>query len=103
MTISSVTPSSPFLSLEAFAKAAESGQDVYVDVAGERLQVLGVGATPGGRSVAWVAPNVDTTEMFAQALARTFGQGIASAVSRRRSTWRRPRATRCRASISSRV
>lgn len=82
MTISSVTPSSPFLSLEAFAKAAESGQDVYVDVAGERLQVLGVGATPGGRSVAWVAPNVDTTEMFAQALARTFGQGIASAVSR---------------------
>lgn len=82
MTISSVTPSSPFVSLEAFAKAAESGQDVYVDVAGEKLQVLGMGATPGGRSVAWVAPNVDTTEMFAQALARSFGQGIASAVSR---------------------
>ncbi|WZB74542.1 hypothetical protein WJ972_28860 [Achromobacter insuavis] len=118
MTISSVTPSSPFVSLEAFAKAAESGQDVYVDVAGEKLQVLGMGATPGGRSVAWVAPNVDTTEMFAQALARSFGQGIASAVSRElglgptpasrcprapsrwRSTWRRPRATRCPASIS---
>ncbi|WP_238891461.1 hypothetical protein [Achromobacter insuavis] len=68
MTISSVTPSSPFVSLEAFAKAAESGQDVYVDVAGEKLQVLGMGTTPGGRSVAWVAPNVDTTAMFAQAL-----------------------------------
>lgn len=82
MTISSVTPSSPFVSLEAFAKAAESGQDVYVDVAGEKLQVLGMGTTPGGRSVAWVAPNVDTTAMFAQALARSYGQGIASAVSR---------------------
>ncbi|WP_241144555.1 hypothetical protein [Achromobacter xylosoxidans] len=41
-----------------------------------------MGATPGGRSVAWVAPNVDTTGMFAQALARSYGQGIASAVSR---------------------
>lgn len=82
MTISSVTPSSPFVSLDAFAKAAESGQDVYVDIAGEKLQVLGMGATPGGRSVAWVAPNVDTTAMFAQALARSYGQGIASAVSR---------------------
>jgi hypothetical protein len=41
-----------------------------------------VGSTPGGRSVAWVAPNVDTTGMFAQALARSYGQGIASAVSR---------------------
>ncbi|WP_445658165.1 hypothetical protein [Achromobacter sp. NCFB-sbj8-Ac1-l] len=82
MTISSVTPSSSFVSLEAFSKAAESGQDIYVDIAGETLQVLGMGATPGGRSVAWVAPNVDTTEMFAQALARSYGQGIASAVSR---------------------
>ncbi|CAB3666712.1 hypothetical protein LMG26696_03659 [Achromobacter pulmonis] len=65
MTISSVTPSSPFVSLEAFAKAAQSGQDVYVDIAGEKLQVLGMGTTPGGRSVAWVAPNVDTTSLFA--------------------------------------
>lgn len=82
MTISSVTPSSPFVSLDAFAKAAQSGEDVYVDIAGETLRVLGVGSTPGGRSVAWVAPNVDTTGMFAQALARSYGQGIASAVSR---------------------
>lgn len=82
MTISSVTPSTPFLSLDTFAKAAEGGQDVYVDIAGEKLQVLGTGATPGGRSVAWVAPNVDTTAMFAQALAQSYGQGIASAVSR---------------------
>ena len=82
MTISSVTPSSPFVSLEAFAKAAQSGQDVYVDIAGEKLQVLGMGTTPGGRSVAWVAPNVDTTSLFAQALAHSYGQGITSAVSR---------------------
>ncbi|MNK22379.1 hypothetical protein D3C87_406540 [compost metagenome] len=82
MTISSVTPSSPFVSLDAFAKAAEGGQDLYVDIAGEKLQVLGMGATPSGRSVAWVAPNVDTTAMFAQALAHSYGQGIASAVSR---------------------
>ncbi|WP_238881152.1 hypothetical protein [Achromobacter xylosoxidans] len=57
MTISSVTPSSPFVSLDAFAKAAQSGEDVYVDIAGETLRVLGVGSTPGGRSVAWVAPS----------------------------------------------
>jgi hypothetical protein len=82
MTISSVTPSSPFISLDAFAKAAESGQDVYVEIAGEQLQVLGMGTTPSGRSVAWVAPNVDTTTMFTEALARNYGQGIASAVSR---------------------
>ncbi|MGY6268563.1 BspR family type III secretion system anti-sigma factor [Achromobacter denitrificans] len=82
MTISSVTPSSPFISLDAFAKAAEGGQDVYVDIAGGRLQVLGTGATPGGRSVAWVAPDVDTTAMFTQTLAQSYGQGIASAVSR---------------------
>ncbi|NMK50021.1 hypothetical protein [Achromobacter sp. Bel] len=82
MTISSVTPSSPFISLDAFAKAAESGQDVYVEIAGEQLQVLGMGTTPSGRSVAWVAPNVDTTAMFTEALARNYGQGIASAVSR---------------------
>lgn len=118
MTISSVTPSSPFVSLDAFAKAAQSGEDVYVDIAGETLRVLGVGSTPGGRSVAWVAPNVDTTGMFAQALARSYGQGIASAVSRElglnrirasrcrrapsrsHSTWRKPRATPCRALIS---
>ncbi|QVQ24846.1 hypothetical protein [Achromobacter deleyi] len=82
MTISSVTPSSPFISLDTFAKAAEGGQDIYVDIAGEKLQVLGMGATPGGRSVAWVAPDVDTASMFAQALAQSYGQGIASAVSR---------------------
>ncbi len=82
MTISSVTPSSPFVSLDAFAKAAEGGQDVYVEISGEKLQVLGTGATPSGRSVAWVAPDVDTTAMFAQALAHSYGQGIASAVSR---------------------
>ncbi|WP_063588437.1 hypothetical protein [Achromobacter ruhlandii] len=82
MTISSVTPSSPFVSLDAFAQAAQSGQDIYVDIAGETLRVLGMGTTPGGRSVAWVAPNVDTTAMFAQALAHSYGQGIASAVSR---------------------
>jgi hypothetical protein len=82
MTISSVTPSSPFVSLDAFAKAAESAQDVYVEISGEKLQVLGTGATPSGRSVTWVAPDVDTTAMFAQALANSYGQGIASAVSR---------------------
>ncbi|SEJ50542.1 hypothetical protein [Achromobacter sp. NFACC18-2] len=82
MTISSVTPSSPFVSLDAFAKAAESAPDIYVDISGEKLQVLGMGTTPSGRSVAWVAQDVDTTAMFAQALAQSYGQGIASAVSR---------------------
>lgn len=83
MTIDSVsrpTPGSP--QLDAFTQAAQGGGDVYISVAGEQLQVLGTGTTPGGRSVAWVAPDVDTVSMFSEALARTYGNGIASAVSR---------------------
>lgn len=83
MTIDSVSrpsPGSP--QLDAFTQAAQAGGDVYISVAGEQLQVLGTGTTPGGRSVAWVAPDVDTVSMFSEALARTYGNGIASAVSR---------------------
>lgn len=80
MTISSVPPSSPFIPLDAYAKAAAGGQDIYVDIAGEPPQVLGMSATPGGRNAAWVAPDVDTATMFAQALAQRYGQAIASAV-----------------------
>jgi len=46
------------------------------------MQVLGTGTTPGGRSIAWVAPDVDTVSMFTQALAGTYGKDIAIAVAR---------------------
>lgn len=83
MTIDSVSHSVPgYPQLDAFTQAAQGGGDVFISVAGEHLQVLGTGATPGGRSVAWVAPDVDTVSMFSQALANTYGNGIASAVSR---------------------
>lgn len=82
MTISWVTPSSPFISLDAFTKAAEGGQNVYVEISGEKLQVLSTITSSSGRNAASVAPDVDTTALFARALAHSYGQGIASAVSR---------------------
>ncbi|WP_144630598.1 hypothetical protein [Bordetella genomosp. 13] len=83
MTIDSVSRPVPgFPQIDAFTQAAQGGGDVYISVAGAQLQVLGTGATPGGRSVAWVAPDTDTVSMFSQALANTYGNGIASAVSR---------------------
>jgi len=78
----SLPDSAALPSLEAFAEAAQTGQDISVEVAGERLRVLGRGSTPGGRSVTWLAPHVDTTSMFAHMLERTYGNGIASAVAR---------------------
>lgn len=83
MTIAPLSaPSSSGPSLEAFASAASVGDAVHVSVSGQSMQVLGTGSTPGGRSVAWVAPDVDTTAMFTNALARTHGQGVAIAVAR---------------------
>jgi hypothetical protein len=78
----SLPDSATLPSLEAFAEAAQASPDVSVDIAGERLRVLGRGSTPGGRSVTWLAPHVDTTSMFAQMLERTYGHGIAAAVKR---------------------
>ncbi|MFJ1302015.1 hypothetical protein ACILG0_18775 [Pseudomonadota bacterium AL_CKDN230030165-1A_HGKHYDSX7] len=82
MTINSVSSSPGFVSLDAFAQAAEQGGDVYVTVVGEQFHVLGSGTTPSGRSVAWVATDADTAALFSDALAHTYGNGIASAVSR---------------------
>lgn len=82
MTISPISSSPGFVSLDAFTQAAAGGREVYADVNGERLQVLAAGSLPNGRSVAWVAPNVDTASMFVETLARTFGSGVGSAVAR---------------------
>ncbi|MBV7485187.1 hypothetical protein [Bordetella sp. BOR01] len=83
MTIDPVTHSlSSTIALDAFSKAAQAGGDVYISIDGQALQVLGTGTTASGRSVAWVAPNIDITSMFSQALANTYGNGIANAVSR---------------------
>lgn len=81
MTIDSASPG-PLGAprLDAFTQAAQAGGEVYLTVSGNTLQVLGTGATPSGRSVAWVAPDLDTVSLFANALANTYGKGIASAV-----------------------
>lgn len=78
----SIPPSPHGISLEAFSQATRAGDAVYISVSGQSLQVLGTGSTASGRSVAWVAPDMDTVSMFTEALARTYGSGIASAVSR---------------------
>jgi len=82
-----ITPNAPVSlpaapSIDDFAAAMAKGDAVYISVSGQSLQVLGTGVTPSGRSVAWVAPDVDTTSLFKDALARTYGQGIAIAVAR---------------------
>ena len=82
MNSPSVTSLSPLLPLENYTEAAQSGQELYITISGTRHHVLSSGSTPNGRSVAWLAPDIDTTSMFNQALAHAFGQGIASAVSR---------------------
>ena len=79
---SPISPASQGLSLDAFSRASRAGEAICVSASGQSLQVLGTGAMPDGRSVAWVAPDADTVSMFTQALAQTYGHGIASAVSR---------------------
>ncbi len=82
MTIHSPASSQPsgHLSLEQFAEAAKGNESVYLSISGQSMQVLGMGTTPGGRAVAWVAPDVDTTRMFTEALQESYGPGIAKAI-----------------------
>lgn len=82
MTIHSPVSSQPSrqLSVEQFAEAAKGNESVYLSISGQSMQVLGVGTTPGGRTVAWVAPDVDTTRMFIEALQESYGPGIAKAI-----------------------
>jgi hypothetical protein len=80
--LSTSLPLSRGPSLEHFETAAHGAEAVCISVSGQSMQVLGVGATPGGRSVAWVAPDVDTTRLFTEALGQTYGTGIARAVAR---------------------
>ena len=67
-------------SLDSFKTASQGADAVYIAVSGESLQVLGTGVTPSGRSVTWVAPDMDTTRMFTQALEHRFGPGISKAI-----------------------
>ena len=82
MTIQLPPSSAHGIPLDAFSQASRTEPAVVVSASGQSLRVLGVGATPGGRGIAWVAPDVDTTSMFTQALGQTYGSGIASAISR---------------------
>ena len=69
-------------SLDRFEAAAQGTESIYLSGSGETLQVLGTGTTPEGRQVAWVAPDVDTTRAFTQALEHSFGPGISQTVAR---------------------
>ena len=82
MNSSSVTSLSPLLPLETYTEAAQRGQDLYINIDGTQYQVLSTGSTQKGRSVAWLAPNIDTTSMFTKALTHAYGPGIVREVSR---------------------
>jgi len=68
--------------LDRFEAATHGSESIYISVSGQSMQVLGTGTTPGGRSVAWVAPDVDTTRLFTEALEHSYGAGIAKTVAR---------------------
>jgi len=82
MSISPLSNHLPPLALEEFARAAEQGDHIYVEVAGDRYQVLATGQTPGGRSVAWVAPDSDTATSFMQSLSHTYGTALSRTIER---------------------
>lgn len=84
MNIHSSAPSAPRESpgLDDFASAAALGEGVYASAAGRSLQILGTGMTPSGRTVAWVEPDLDTTQLFTDALAHSHGIGITQTVVR---------------------
>jgi len=78
-----LSPSPP--QVEAFERAAEAGEQVFMEIDGERVRVRGQGALPGsGRRVAWIdsdgAGNV--AKVFADALAERFGSRVADSVAR---------------------
>lgn len=82
MNSSSVTSLSPLLPLETYTEAAQRGQELYINIDGTQHQVLSVGSTQHGRTVAWLAPDIDTTSMFTEALTRAYTPGIAREVAR---------------------
>jgi len=82
-----INPSAPLSShagpsLEHFEAAARDSAAVYISVSGQSMQVLGIGTSPGGRSVAWVEPDIDTTRLFTEALAHSYGPGITQVIAR---------------------
>lgn len=84
MNINSSVPQTPRErpDLAEFASAASRSQSVYASSNQASLHILGTGTTPGGRTVAWVEPDIDTTELFTEALAHSHGVGIAQTVAR---------------------
>lgn len=82
MSISPIPNHLPPLALEEFSRAAEKGDYVHVEVAGDRYQVLATGQAPGGRSVAWVAPDSDTASSFMQSLDHAYGAPLSRTIER---------------------
>lgn len=72
------------LSLEAFERAADdAGKDAFIEINGDRLEVLAHGRMPqGGRAVAWVVSGADSgiARVFSAALAERFGGAVADKV-----------------------
>lgn len=85
-TIDTRAAALPSPGLEAFERSARQADAVRVVLDGDSFQVLGQGQLPtaqGMRSVAWVqSDQADTTRMFVDALAQTYGGGISQAVAR---------------------
>jgi hypothetical protein len=72
---SSPTPSD---SLQAFAKAAAQGEEIYLD--GQKLVVRATGTTPQGRQVDWAAPSGDAAAELVRALEESSGVGMGKAI-----------------------
>lgn len=70
--------------LDAFREAVKQGDDVFVSINGKELKVLAQGqftsSAGQGRTVAWVQEELDTTDIFMQAVSQTYGTGISKEI-----------------------
>jgi nucleotide-binding universal stress UspA family protein len=87
MTITNPAGGSPLgpPALDAFRQSAQDAPEVRVAFDAGSYKVQGQGqfsGAGGNRAVAWVQGESDTTSMFVQALAQSFGGGLSAAVAR---------------------
>lgn len=76
------TPFTTTFALDDFRQFSERGSAVAVVIHCEKMQVIAVGSTPDGRSVAWLQPDIDTTKHFLAALTKEFGAPLAENTAR---------------------
>ncbi|HSV46275.1 MAG TPA: hypothetical protein VLJ58_10840, partial [Ramlibacter sp.] len=72
--------------IEAFRQGAQQGEAVQVAVDGQNFKVVAQGQMQAqgatGRSVAWVQGGADTTSLFIDAMAQSYGGALSGAVAR---------------------